>query len=329
IFSQRFSYPFPSNLQRLRQHPRFADYAYEIGVGYPARQDMHVDVSGYSGAGGFSDVHSKIDAVGCVEMTQNRLHALGQGHHLLGGIGGDLLQLVQVGVGDDHDVSVGVWKGIENDVAVRAAMDDAGLLVAFFGSVAEDAARLRLGAGYVGVTPRSPELIHGGRVAEGDGAGRMAFSLDPATTRSALIEVVRQAKRGKAFQECRFIGLALDGTGTGRSQQSHCVWCRPIRDAKHNVIGYHHKLVTISVVGTGLTLPFDVEPYGPGDSELAAAQRLLRRVMGSIGTRFADYLVVDGEYAGAPFLHAANRLGLRVVARLKNNLPLLVGAVQR
>jgi hypothetical protein len=38
------------------------------------------------------------------------------------------------------------------------------------------------------------------------------------------------------------------------------------------------------------------------------------------GIRF-DYLVVDGLYPGAPFLHLADRLRLPVVARLKENLP--------
>ncbi|MGD0790336.1 MAG: hypothetical protein ABR920_01080 [Terriglobales bacterium] len=113
---------------------------------------------------------------------------------------------------------------------------------------------------------------------------------DPATSRSALIAVVRQAQRGQAFQDCRFIGRALDGTGAGRSHQSHCVWCRPIRDVQHNVIGYHQQWVTLSVVGTGLTLPFDVEPYGTGDSELAAARRRLTRALGSLGTRFAEII---------------------------------------
>ena len=153
--------------------------------------------------------------------------------------------------------------------------------------------------------------------------------LDPAVTRRVLLAVVRQAKRGKAFQECRFIGLALDGTGAGRSRESHCAWCRPVRDAKHNVVGYHHKVVTISVVGTGLTLPFDAEPYGPGESELTAAHRLLPRAAGGLGPRFADYVVVDGEFAGAPFLHAVNRFGLHVIARLKGNLPQLQSAVAR
>jgi len=44
----------------------------------------------------------------------------------------------------------------------------------------------------------------------------------------------------------------------------------------------------------------DVEPYGPGDS----------------------------EYATAPFLHTSGEVGLPVVTRLKENLPLLAAAVR-
>ena len=162
-----------------------------------------------------------------------------------------------------------------------------------------------------------------------DALNYLGERLDPSTTRSALIDLVRQAKRGKAFQDCRFLGLAVDGTGAGRSRESHCDWCRPIHDAKLKVLGYHHQVVAMSVVGTGLTLPFEVEPYGPGDSEYAAAQRLLTRAVGALGIRFADYVVADGEFARAPFLHTVNRLGLHAVVRLKENLPLLSGTVQR
>ena len=87
-------------------------------------------------------------------------------------------------------------------------------------------------------------------------------------------------------------------------------------------------LALVSVVGAGLTLPVDVEPYGPGDSEYAAAQRLLRRAIQHLGPRFADYVVGDGAYATAPFLHTAGDVGLPVVARLKENLPLLAAAVR-
>jgi len=87
-------------------------------------------------------------------------------------------------------------------------------------------------------------------------------------------------------------------------------------------------VVAIAVVGVDLTLPVDVEPYGPGDSESAAGQRLLQRAVAAVGARFADYVVVDGEFATAPFLHVAGDLGIRVVARLKNNLPALLAAAQ-
>ena len=40
--------------------------------------------------------------------------------------------------------------------------------------------------------------------------------MDPETTRLALAATLQQAKRNKAFENSRFIGLALDGTGAGR-----------------------------------------------------------------------------------------------------------------
>ncbi len=147
--------------------------------------------------------------------------------------------------------------------------------------------------------------------------------LDPEPTRRALVRLVRWAKRNKAFDGSVRIGLAIDGSGVGRSRKRTCALCHAQGQ------GYGHKLAAISVVGAGLDLPFDVEFYGLGENELTAAKRLLERAMSWLGRRFADYLVVDGLYAGAPFLHLAGDLGLPVVAALKDNLPELRQAAQR
>jgi hypothetical protein len=95
------------------------------------------------------------------------------------------------------------------------------------------------------------------------------------------------------------------------------------------ITGYGHDVVMISVVSAALTLPFDVEPYGPGDSEYSAGQRVLRRSIEQLGCRFADYVVVDAKFATAPFLHEAGDQRLKVIARLKDNLPELHGAARR
>lgn len=153
--------------------------------------------------------------------------------------------------------------------------------------------------------------------------------LEADTTRQAAAQVLSRAKRNKAFDESAFIGLAIDGTSSGRCQHWGCSLCRPFRNHKKEIVGYRHHCVMISVVGTGLSLPFDVEPYGPGDSEYRAGQRLLRRAVHNLGPRFADYVVVDGEFATAPFLHTADAVGLKVIARLKENLPELLAAAQK
>ena len=162
-----------------------------------------------------------------------------------------------------------------------------------------------------------------------DTLGYFTERLSPERTRQEAVSVLKRAKRNKAFDDCRYIGLAIDGTGAGHSRKARCRLCRPVRDDKGNVHHYGHHLSMISVVGTGLTLPFDIEPYGPGDCEYNASQRLLHRAVEQLGPRFADYVVGDGEYATAPFLHVAGKVGLKAVARLKNNLPELLAAAQK
>jgi hypothetical protein len=51
--------------------------------------------------------------------------------------------------------------------------------------------------------------------------------LDPARMRAALLDILRRAKRNKAFHNSPFLGLAIDGTTAGRSSSPGCGLCRP------------------------------------------------------------------------------------------------------
>jgi hypothetical protein len=156
--------------------------------------------------------------------------------------------------------------------------------------------------------------------------------------RTALAQLIRAAKRRKAFDDVWRIGLVLDGTTVGRCPTVRCPACQPIlvphRDADGqptpfaSVVGQQHKLSLLTVVGGAVHLPVDLEPYGPGDSELAASLRLLDRGVAALGRRFAQYVLGDGLYANVPFLHAAGDHGLRALVRLKGNLPTLFAAAQ-
>ncbi len=63
-------------------------------------------------------------------------------------------------------------------------------------------------------------------------------------------------------------------------------------------------------------------------ANMPLGSELLRRIVDKLGWRFAQYVVVDGEFATAPFLHTVDDLGLKVIARLKLNLPELLHAAE-
>lgn len=98
-----------------------------------------------------------------------------------------------------------------------------------------------------------------------DALGYFTERLDVAPLRQSLLEVLRWAKRSKVFERSVRLGLALDGSGVGHFKDQRCPLCHANKNAKDAVTGYGHKLVGASVVGSGLSLPLDVEYYLPGD----------------------------------------------------------------
>jgi hypothetical protein len=170
----------------------------------------------------------------------------------------------------------------------------------------------------------------GGRRRFGDDAlAYFTERMDPAAVRQALVGVARRAKRNKALAKGPggLVGLAVDGSRAGRFTKAGCPLCRPHNNGEPEA-GHYHALCALSVVGAGPVLPLDAEPYGPGDSEYAAGQRLIQRAVAVLGKRFAQYLVADGEFATAPFLHTVTQCGLYTLARLKENLPTLLEAAR-
>ena len=68
------------------------------------------------------------------------------------------------------------------------------------------------------------------------------------------------------------------------------------------VIEYYHRYVVLQLVCVTPALMLDAEPVRPGETECAAALRLLRRLRQEYGRRFFDVVVVDSWYTNGPFL---------------------------
>ena len=148
------------------------------------------------------------------------------------------------------------------------------------------------------------------------------FDLNP--PRDFLADVAHQARRKKAFQRLEKDSLipytmaALDGHELWCSFKRCCSKClkRDIEVNKKVVTQYYHRVVALQLVGVTPALMLDYEPILPGEDEVAAATRLVRRLRQRY-PRFIDILTLDAAYLEAPFTLAALEEGFEVVTVLK------------
>lgn len=139
--------------------------------------------------------------------------------------------------------------------------------------------------------------------------------------RTMLAEVGRGMKRKKVLRRlyCDLYWVAaMDGIETVKSRKRHCCECsiRHIQIDGETVLEYYHREVVLQIVGVVPALPLDAEPVQPGETECAAALRLLRRVKAAM-PRFIDVLTLDAFYLQAPFVREVLDMGYGVVVVLK------------
>ncbi len=104
------------------------------------------------------------------------------------------------------------------------------------------------------------------------------------------------------------------------SRRRCCSQCcqRIVRLKKQKIVEYYHRGVVFHLVGFPIAMPLDVEMVRPGEGEVAAAKRLLARVLKSYA-RFFDVVLADALYCEAPFINFCTTHGQHVITVLKGD----------
>jgi len=99
----------------------------------------------------------------------------------------------------------------------------------------------------------------------------------------------------------------------------HCKGClkRVIHTSSGDKAQYYHRHVMAQLVCGNFYLPLDMEPQRPGEDEVTAAIRLLKRVLRDYPRAFS-LILADGLYLRANFFKLALRHGKDVIAVLKD-----------
>src|SRR5579862_1821550 len=159
--SQRLAHPLVGDAQLLGFEAGLGNGGHEVGVAYPARQHVEVEVPGDAGTRSAPYVHTDVVAVGMVEALENRLQAAREFHHL-----GERFNIVARELGvmrvrHDHQVSRRVRIAVKDDVVEFSPQNDEQTrVVACRRRFTEDAALSVSRRSEVTIPPRGPQIIH-------------------------------------------------------------------------------------------------------------------------------------------------------------------------
>lgn len=154
-----------------------------------------------------------------------------------------------------------------------------------------------------------------------DTIGRVFSLVHCGEIRAAIRQVYTRQKRNKALEGLSegLFCLCIDGHEICCSYLRCCPGClqRVVRTEDGERIQYYHRLVAAVLVGKGVCILLDCELQKPGEDEVAAATRLLNRLLSAYSRAF-DVVSGDGLYLRAEFFKTALQHGKDVIAVLKD-----------
>jgi len=162
----------------------------------------------------------------------------------------------------------------------------------------------------------------GAKVPSADTIGYTFSRFDCDSLRSGLRFINRKLGRNKALYLGKVRGMtavSLDGHELFASYSRCCPACssRRIKTRDGEKIQYYHSAVMCQVVGNEPDPILDIEPVGPGEGELEAAMRLLKRLLKNY-SRYFQILTMDGLYASSSLVKLLLSHGKHVVIVLKD-----------
>lgn len=141
--------------------------------------------------------------------------------------------------------------------------------------------------------------------------------------RRVLSLTAHMAKRKKALKQIScgigtYLVAAIDGHELWSGTKQCCPECltREIGKDNEKETQYYHKVVVLQLVGVTPALILDIEPVLPGEGEIAAALRIIRRSRKHY-PRFFDIISADALYLIKPFADAVREEGYNFVIVLK------------